>query len=181
MSRRNRTRWTPEYRAALEKYRRAKYIDWKLMSVTELPWHEHLALYDLYLKSDQWREKAAAVKLLAHGKCEVCDSPLALQVHHIFYDCLFDEPLDDLACLCRDCHVNFHTNYEGREVHGIPDWDLFLMDTVDVLENRALEDEVFRELQAEGVHNPTDEQVRQRIADRSDPLSAYNIWKGGDS
>ena len=50
---------------------------------TELSWPEHLALYDLYLKSDQWRRASQPSSCWHTVRAKSCDSPVGLQVHHI--------------------------------------------------------------------------------------------------
>ena len=79
--------------------------------------------YNLYLKSDHWRE----VKNRYYGKlnnkvCFICDSPKNLNLHHKTYKNIGDEKNSDLVCLCRkhhkECHdlikisllFGFHTN-----------------------------------------------------------------------
>ena len=64
--------------------------------------------YTQYLRSDKWKLKR---KLLfkKNGKwCQECRSTNKLQVHHIRYDNLFNESLNELKVLCRSCHERQH-------------------------------------------------------------------------
>lgn len=66
----------------------------------------------IYLQSLEWhaiREKRLA---LARYKCEVCGSTESLQCHHITYERLTCEHIDDLVILCggsNGCHQRIHT------------------------------------------------------------------------
>lgn len=77
-----------------------------------------------------------AVISRANGRCEDCQQPLPLELHHLRYwldshECPEDisihgiETPDDLAALCRKCHLarhvdlagNFHRDPQERETH----------------------------------------------------------------
>ena len=60
--------------------------------------------YQRYIRSDEWREKRAAVMRRCGDLCEGCHNARAIQVHHLTYCNLFDEPLSDLKALCNRCH-----------------------------------------------------------------------------
>lgn len=65
--------------------------------------------YELYLRSDAWQAKRAAVLERAGRHCERCPAgsgrfPVALDVHHLTYAHLGDEALEELEALCRPCH-----------------------------------------------------------------------------
>ena len=65
----------------------------------------HTADYLEYLKSDEWRERAARARALADYKCQKCGvSDIGLEVHHITYDNLGAEEDADLQALCPKCH-----------------------------------------------------------------------------
>ena len=66
--------------------------------------------YQAYLLTPYWREVSRAVKKRAGFRCQLCNSPLDLQAHHRTYEHKGDElnHLDDLICLCKKCHKNFH-------------------------------------------------------------------------
>ena len=66
--------------------------------------------YQAYLTTPYWREVSRAVKKRAGFRCQLCNSPLDLQAHHRTYEHKGDElnHLNDLICLCKKCHKNFH-------------------------------------------------------------------------
>lgn len=64
--------------------------------------------YAQYLKSDEWREKRAAIRLRSLGRCEFCGAAME-HVHHVKYPKhLGTEPLDDLVAVCSRCHSKSH-------------------------------------------------------------------------
>jgi 5-methylcytosine-specific restriction endonuclease McrA len=72
--------------------------------------HPH---YQEHLASPDWLAIRADVMQRANYRCQRCGSPWGLQVHHRTYARLGHEQLNDLICLCRDCH---------RQLHGYADW-----------------------------------------------------------
>lgn len=93
-----------------------KCLKWNLHKHAK-PWIErHLkcvgyAGYAEYMKSARWRAKRNEVLLRDGFKCIKCRSHRRLQVHHLNYERLGNEDLNDLATLCAKCH---------REVEGRP-------------------------------------------------------------
>jgi hypothetical protein len=65
-------------------------------------------VYMKYISSNVWKAKAFDAIEAAGNKCQLCNSPKFLQVHHRTYDRLGKEPLDDLITLCNMCHSKFH-------------------------------------------------------------------------
>lgn len=71
------------------------------------------ARYQDYLRSPHWQvTKAAALERASH-RCQLCNSPDRLQVHHRSYRNRGHEQPGDLTVLCADCHKLFH---EYREL-----------------------------------------------------------------
>ena len=70
--------------------------------------------YTDYLRSEAWRQKRWAALKRAHFTCARCGvasttrSRVELHVHHLTYDRLGDEFLNDLEVLCKACHENEH-------------------------------------------------------------------------
>lgn len=60
--------------------------------------------YRAYLRSAEWKEKRKEFIEAANGECEECGSKGKLQVHHLSYDNVGDENIDDVEVLCKDCH-----------------------------------------------------------------------------
>ena len=74
--------------------------------------------YRQYMESEAWKEKRQAKLDACSGKCE-CEGGCtreATQIHHLHYDSLGNESLDDLQALCPKCHMqkskvrNFYGN-----------------------------------------------------------------------
>lgn len=61
-----------------------------------------------YLNSPEWQTKRQAVLYRDNYCCRVCKSNVNLQVHHIHYTSLGNEPLEDLVTLCEKCHQRLH-------------------------------------------------------------------------
>lgn len=62
----------------------------------------------IYLSSPEWQTKRQAVLQRDNYCCQVCNSTINLQVHHIRYNSLGDEPLEDLVTLCEKHHQQLH-------------------------------------------------------------------------
>lgn len=84
--------------------------------------------YKAYMRSSQWKEKRHAKLEACNSKCE-CEGGCtrqATQVHHLHYDTLGNESMDDLQALCPKCHMqksnvrNFYgrTNYKCCLLEG---------------------------------------------------------------
>jgi 5-methylcytosine-specific restriction endonuclease McrA len=54
-----------------------------------------------------------AVLQRAQGRCEECEAPLPLELHHLHYDSVGCETPLDLSALCRDCHKHRHIDING--------------------------------------------------------------------
>lgn len=67
------------------------------------------AWYGRYLASARWAAKRAAVLARDRGRCVVpgCGRA-AVQVHHLTYERVGDEAMDDLAAVCETCHSAAH-------------------------------------------------------------------------
>jgi 5-methylcytosine-specific restriction endonuclease McrA len=86
---------------------------WRLMMVSEE--------YKQYLRSKHWRERRKEFLEEENYVCEDCGG-VASQVHHLNYDCLYEEERDDVAVLCKECHVDRElekgTDLEGDDDYG---------------------------------------------------------------
>jgi hypothetical protein len=60
--------------------------------------------YQKYLASREWSLKKRAVKERAGGKCERCKFGEYQQTHHLTYEHIGAEPLEDLQGICSYCH-----------------------------------------------------------------------------
>lgn len=64
--------------------------------------------YQCYLSSDQWKAKRKLVLSRDNNLCQHCKDKPADEVHHLTYVNLFNEPIEDLLSLCRNCHITIH-------------------------------------------------------------------------
>ena len=71
--------------------------------------------YREYRTTAKWKELRDITIYEAEGKCQICNSPENLEVHHRTYERIGNEHLDDLTALCRKCHSKFHGAFEGKE------------------------------------------------------------------
>jgi 5-methylcytosine-specific restriction endonuclease McrA len=71
--------------------------------------------YQAYVRSKAWAAKRNQAIEAAGHKCQTCGSREALQVHHLTYKRLKNEPVSDLRVLCADCHKNAHES-DGKAV-----------------------------------------------------------------
>lgn len=60
--------------------------------------------YHQYLQGPEWKIKSITCIAKAGRKCEACSATNNLQAHHLTYRNIFNEPQDDLLCLCGNCH-----------------------------------------------------------------------------
>ena len=61
-----------------------------------------------YLSSPQWKAKRKAGKKRCNDICERCHLYLVDEVHHLTYERIYNERLEDLQGLCAGCHEFLH-------------------------------------------------------------------------
>lgn len=81
---------------------------------------KHSSEYEKYIRSSGWAEKRTERLALDNNHCVMCGrknglqkdgkTPI-LQVHHIHYENLGNEPMKDLVSLCPSCHRKIHKYY----------------------------------------------------------------------
>ena len=64
--------------------------------------------YNRYIESDEWKEIRVDRIFLDGYKCRFCGSAKNLVVHHITYENVPNENMDDLLTLCKTCHNELH-------------------------------------------------------------------------
>lgn len=69
--------------------------------------------YQLYLLSIEWKEKRKLILERDKDTCQFCRAQPAVEVHHLHYNNLFNEPLEDLRSVCLDCHRLIHHKSRG--------------------------------------------------------------------
>ena len=60
--------------------------------------------YGKYLASREWALKKEEVKKRSRGRCERCCRNQSVAVHHLSYQHIYNEPLEDLLDVCEECH-----------------------------------------------------------------------------
>lgn len=66
--------------------------------------------YSTYILSEDWNTKRKSRLAKDNYQCAICGTGKNLSVHHITYERLGSERLDDLITLCKDCHKQVHKN-----------------------------------------------------------------------
>lgn len=67
--------------------------------------------YKKYILSQDWKKKRQQVFDLRGKECEQCGSEHYIQVHHLNYENLGKEKMEDLQILCYQCHMSKHDEY----------------------------------------------------------------------
>ena len=63
--------------------------------------------YQKYLKSEDWLKRRNEL-IKAKGECRMCGTKKRLLCHHLNYNCLGTETLDDVWVVCLRCHNKIH-------------------------------------------------------------------------
>lgn len=64
--------------------------------------------YPEYIRSREWMGRRRLAITRARCRCQLCNSPDNLEVHHRTYERLGREDPEDLTVLCSECHGLFH-------------------------------------------------------------------------
>lgn len=64
--------------------------------------------YNEYLSSSEWQYKRNQILKKDDYKCCMCGTEYDLQVHHIHYNNVGDEELNDCLTLCKEHHLKIH-------------------------------------------------------------------------
>lgn len=70
--------------------------------------------YAEYLTTPEWQETRGVALREAGYRCDDCRSRQHLDVHHLTYERLGCERLEDLQVLCRDCHEDRHADLDPK-------------------------------------------------------------------
>lgn len=76
--------------------------------------------YELYLKSDEWKQRRQEYFSKNGSRCSICGSQHTIQLHHLNYKRLGYERDSDLICLCSECHKLLHL-YKDQYIERIGD------------------------------------------------------------
>ena len=64
--------------------------------------------YEKYLMSSEWAKKRMQTMDRDSWKCVICGNEADV-VHHLTYERIFNESLNDLVSLCTECHQREHS------------------------------------------------------------------------
>lgn len=64
--------------------------------------------YNEYLQSSHWKDIRRQRLAMDGFQCSICGTAKNLEVHHLTYERLGHEDLDDLVSLCKRCHAIVH-------------------------------------------------------------------------
>lgn len=64
--------------------------------------------YDEYIHSEAWSKKRQERLRIDGFKCQRCGATEKLEVHHVTYNTLGNENMNDLITLCELCHTKIH-------------------------------------------------------------------------
>jgi 5-methylcytosine-specific restriction endonuclease McrA len=68
------------------------------------PWYK----YNQYLSSNIWKEKRKLIFDRDNNICQICKTEPSSEVHHLTYQNVYNEPLEDLIAICSPCHRKKH-------------------------------------------------------------------------
>lgn len=81
--------------------------------------------YHQYIGSQAWRRKRKERLEIDDYRCARCkDNSAWLEVHHLTYDRLGSERMEDLITLCRDCHMRDHGKDPTLPPAATGRWDI---------------------------------------------------------
>lgn len=121
----------PEEHAATYKSRREAERQSILLDLARRQYAERgrfTKSYSSYIASNEWKAKRALVLKRCGEVCEGCGVAKATDVHHAYYDHLFNEFLFELLGLCHSCHERITA--ERRAILG-PDEEVPVEDELD--------------------------------------------------
>jgi hypothetical protein len=120
-----------EYREAVRKEVEAFQIFFKEYRRQNYSVENKFPGYKDYMQSEIWNRKRKLVLERDKYVCQSCLSAKAIQVHHLKYDHVFNEPLFDLISVCIRCHEIITTMDRNLRVEkkSYPSGDLDLINS----------------------------------------------------
>jgi len=84
---------------------------WSVRDMNESVLRLQIMPYHEYLHTAHWQGVRRAALARADHRCQLCNSPTALQVHHRTYERRGNERDNDVIALCDTCHSIFHETH----------------------------------------------------------------------
>lgn len=81
--------------------------------------------YSKYLQTDYWGTVRNIMHELIGYKCEICGNENHIHVHHFNYGSIGEETINDLACICEECHIGIHNSESAIFINCIFDRNEF--------------------------------------------------------
>lgn len=82
--------------------------------------------YREYLQSYEWEVKRENRLEIDEYECQKCGSTTNLHVHHLTYENIFEENMEDLLTLCADCHKEEHLIEEVKVIYfKLPEFEKY--------------------------------------------------------
>ena len=100
--------------------------------------------YPQYLASREWALKREAVRKRSGNKCERCKKAPQDAVHHLTYERVGNEHLEDLQAICDPCHefLSGKSDYDPAYRHpaeiAAEEWDTYASTTLEANFNATL-------------------------------------------
>ena len=92
------------YKIEMEKRRQSTMADAKAID-TSRHWKY---VKNAYLYSAEWRKFAWRARMYYKHTCQRCGATSFLHVHHLHYETIGQESIEDVTVLCRVCHADEH-------------------------------------------------------------------------
>jgi 5-methylcytosine-specific restriction endonuclease McrA len=70
--------------------------------------------YDKYIRSKAWKVKRETFLVAYHHQCVICGNKKNLHVHHLHYQTVGHEKLEDVVVCCRRCHFIEHLPHKDN-------------------------------------------------------------------
>jgi len=81
--------------------------------------HSRYGKYMAYLGSPEWKTKRQMVLKRDSYLCQSCKQKEAVDVHHLSYDNLYNEILEELISVCVECHNKIHDDKDKKRLEEL--------------------------------------------------------------
>jgi len=91
------------------------FADEKLEGTTMKEWpalKKYHVSHRAYILSEEWRELSLLTRKRDGYRCKQCGATSNLNVHHLHYNTLYHETLEDLVTVCQPCHKEIHQHHK---------------------------------------------------------------------